>query len=93
MDPSGWNEGDHIARAAARAGLDLAELEALVNADPAGHEEALALNDQALRAAGHWGVPTMVFRGEPFFGQDRIDMLAWRLAANAGPETGLASAR
>jgi 2-hydroxychromene-2-carboxylate isomerase len=32
-----------------------------------------------LRAAGHWGVPTMVFEGEPFFGQDRFDMLVWRM--------------
>ena len=33
-----------------------------------------------LRAAGHWGVPTMVFEGEPFFGQDRFDHLVWRMA-------------
>jgi hypothetical protein len=30
-------------------------------------------------AAGHWGVPTCAFRGEPFFGQDRLDVLLWRL--------------
>jgi 2-hydroxychromene-2-carboxylate isomerase len=24
-------------------------------------------------------VPTFVFRGEPFFGQDRVDLLRWRL--------------
>jgi hypothetical protein len=30
-------------------------------------------------SAGHWGVPTLVFQGEPFFGQDRIDVLRWRL--------------
>jgi 2-hydroxychromene-2-carboxylate isomerase len=29
--------------------------------------------------AGHWGVPTCAFRGEPFFGQDRLDVLLWRL--------------
>ncbi|TMB53500.1 MAG: 2-hydroxychromene-2-carboxylate isomerase, partial [Deltaproteobacteria bacterium] len=29
--------------------------------------------------AGHWGVPTMVFAGEPFFGQDRIELLVWRM--------------
>ena len=33
------------------------------------------------RAAGHWGVPMMVFAGEPFFGQDRFDQLKWRLEA------------
>jgi len=30
-------------------------------------------------AAGHWGVPLMVFEGEPFFGQDRVDALLWRM--------------
>jgi 2-hydroxychromene-2-carboxylate isomerase len=24
-------------------------------------------------------VPTLVFDGEPFFGQDRIDMCLWRM--------------
>jgi 2-hydroxychromene-2-carboxylate isomerase len=27
----------------------------------------------------HWGVPTFVFENEPFFGQDRIDLLIWRM--------------
>ena len=25
------------------------------------------------------GVPTLVFEGEPFFGQDRIEMAKWRM--------------
>ena len=74
-----WHEGEHLARAADRAGLDLAELDRAIAADPGHHEAALAANDAALRAAGHWGVPTAVFRGEPFFGQDRLDTLVWRL--------------
>ena len=36
-------------------------------------------NQAALEASGHWGVPTLVFNGEPFFGQDRIDMAIWRM--------------
>ncbi|MEX0604444.1 MAG: DsbA family protein [Marinobacter sp.] len=36
-------------------------------------------NQQMLADAGHWGVPTFVVDGEPFFGQDRIDTLKWRL--------------
>jgi 2-hydroxychromene-2-carboxylate isomerase len=39
----------------------------------------IAENQTALEAAGHWGVPTLVFDGEPFFGQDRIDMALWRM--------------
>lgn len=75
----GWDQGDHLARASARAGLDLDELEAAIAANPDHYEQALDDNDKDLRAAGHWGVPTMVFRGEPFFGQDRFDLLLWRL--------------
>ena len=76
---TGWDSGDHLAQAAARAGLDLAELAASVAANPAHYDARLAKNDALLRAAGHWGVPTMVFAGEVFFGQDRFDVLLWRL--------------
>lgn len=75
----GWNTGDHLAQASARAGLDLAELDAAIEADPDRYVAAIDANQQALAAAGHWGVPTMVFEGEPFFGQDRLDLLVWRL--------------
>jgi 2-hydroxychromene-2-carboxylate isomerase len=74
-----WHEGPHLAQAAERAGLDLAELDAAIAADPDRHEAALAENDAALRQAGHWGVPTMVFHDEPFFGQDRVETLRWRM--------------
>ena len=75
----GWNEGSHLADAAARAGLDLAEMDAAIAADPARYDAVIAQNQRDLEAAGHWGVPTMVFEGEPFFGQDRIDLLVWRM--------------
>jgi 2-hydroxychromene-2-carboxylate isomerase len=74
-----WHEGDHLAKASARAGLDLAELEARVTADPVKYEAIILENQKAHLAAGHWGVPTMAFEGEPFFGQDRLDVLLWRL--------------
>ena len=74
----GWNEGDHLAQAAARSGLDLAAMESAI-ADPVSHSTIVEKNQEALAAAGHWGVPTFVFEGEPFFGEDRIDTLRWRL--------------
>jgi 2-hydroxychromene-2-carboxylate isomerase len=74
-----WHEGDHLARAAGQAGLDLAGLDAAIAADPADFESEIERNEAAQKRAGHWGVPLMVFRGEPFFGQDRIDALMWRL--------------
>jgi len=74
-----WNEGTHLADATARAGLTLTELEALIAADTAHYDAAIVANEAAQKAAGHWGVPLMVFEGEPFFGQDRIDLLVWRM--------------
>lgn len=76
---AGWNEGTHLADAAHRAGLDLAELDAQATAEQARLDERIAQNQADLEAAGHWGVPTMVFAGEPFFGQDRLDLLLWRM--------------
>lgn len=72
-----WNEGDHLAKATASCGFDLEEMEqATANGD---HLEEIERNQASLEQAGHWGVPTMVVRGEPFFGQDRVDTLRWRL--------------
>jgi 2-hydroxychromene-2-carboxylate isomerase len=75
----GWNVGDHLTRAATRAGLDLAELDAVISRDPGRYDRVIEANQAALEKAGHWGVPTMAFEGEPFFGQDRIELLLWRL--------------
>jgi 2-hydroxychromene-2-carboxylate isomerase len=76
---TGWHEGEHLAGAAARAGLDLAELDAEVAVEAEALDAEIAANQDALEAAGHWGVPTLVFAGEPFFGQDRIAMAGWRM--------------
>lgn len=74
-----WHEGDHLAQAARRAGVDFGELEAEARDDRDSLDAEIAANEQALEAAGHWGVPTLVVEGEPFFGQDRIDMAKWRM--------------
>lgn len=72
-----WDQGDHLEKAATNAGLNLSQMEKAIAASD--HLEEVEANQKALDAAGHWGVPTMVVRGEPFFGQDRIDTLRWRL--------------
>jgi 2-hydroxychromene-2-carboxylate isomerase len=77
-----WHQGDHLAKASARAGLDLAELDRKIEADPDKYEAIIQANQKAHEDAGHWGVPTMAFNGEPFFGQDRLDVLLWRLKQN-----------
>ena len=76
---TGWNEGTHLADAAKRAGCNLEQMDAVVVRDAARLDAVIEENQQALAKAGHWGVPTMAFKGEPFFGQDRIDLLVWRL--------------
>jgi 2-hydroxychromene-2-carboxylate isomerase len=76
---SGWNEGDHLARAANAAGFDLAAMDAAISTDPDRYERVIADNEKDHAACGHWGVPTFVFDSEPFFGQDRIDLLIWRM--------------
>jgi len=75
----GWNEGDHIAGAIRAVGLDPGELEAKIAAEAERIDAAIVANESAQTAAGHWGVPLLVFQGEPFFGQDRIEDLAWRM--------------
>lgn len=74
-----WHEGDHLARAAERAGLDLAEMDAAVAAEPERLDAVIGNSQEAQREGGHYGVPLMVFDREPFFGQDRFDQLKWRM--------------
>jgi 2-hydroxychromene-2-carboxylate isomerase len=75
----GWDQGDHLARAAAFGGFDLAEIDKAIDSDPNKYEAVIAQNERDHAASGHWGVPTFVFEGEPFYGQDRVDVLLWRL--------------
>jgi 2-hydroxychromene-2-carboxylate isomerase len=74
-----WDAGDNLDRAVAEAGLDLDGLDRAIDADPDRYEALIQQNQEDHKRAGHWGVPTMVYRGEPFFGQDRIDVLKWRV--------------
>lgn len=74
-----WHEGGHLAEATKRAGLDLAELDSIAEQEADRIIAVVEANQEAHEAAGHWGVPTCVFQGEPFFGQDRLDVLMWRL--------------
>jgi 2-hydroxychromene-2-carboxylate isomerase len=76
---AGWDQGDHLAKAASAAGFDLAAMDAAITADPDRYERVIAGNEQDHAASGHWGVPTFAFENEPFFGQDRIDLLIWRM--------------
>ena len=50
-----------------------------VTADPDRYEQVIAGNERDHANSGHWGVPTFLFENETFFGQDRIDLLVWRM--------------
>ena len=74
-----WHEGDHLARAAERAGLEWAVLTAPADGESDRLHAVIEANQVAQREAGHWGVPMVAFNGEAFFGQDRFDQFKWRL--------------
>jgi 2-hydroxychromene-2-carboxylate isomerase len=74
-----WHEGDHLANAARAAGLDLDALEHTIAAEAESLDAEIARNEADQKLAGHWGVPLFAFEGEPFFGQDRLDHLVWRM--------------
>lgn len=77
-----WNEGTHLADAITRAGLDADALMQAVDTAPEHFDALIEQNQDAQEGAGHSGVPLFTFNGEPFFGQDRIDMLVWRMKQN-----------
>lgn len=73
-----WHEGSHLADAAEEAGLELSKLEYWMGRNPRRITDVINENE-AEQMKHHWGVPLMVLDEEPFFGQDRIDALLWRL--------------
>lgn len=73
-----WTTGTVLADAAARAGFDLAEMDAAQEAEQERLTAAIEAN-QADQDPHHWGVPLMVYEDEAYFGQDRLDVLEWRL--------------
>ena len=74
-----WAEAADVARdrplraICERVGLEWEACRAAL-ADPALRVRVVA-NTAALLDLGHWGVPVLVFRGELFWGQDRIEDL------------------
>jgi 2-hydroxychromene-2-carboxylate isomerase len=74
-----WHEGDHIAEATRKAGLDPAEIATVVDSEADRLHQIIEANQIDQRKAGHYGVPMIAFNGEAFFGQDRYDQFRWRL--------------
>ena len=78
----GWDQGDHLEEALMAAEVDRAEVHRLVEEEAERLDAKVIQNEQDMYAAGHWGVPLMVYRGEAFYGQDRFDQLLWRIEEN-----------
>ncbi|MFT3723791.1 MAG: DsbA family protein [Hyphomonadaceae bacterium] len=74
-----WHEDGKLAACANAVGLDGDGLERDAAAEAARLDKIIEANEEGQTTAGHWGVPLFVFEGEPFFGQDRIDHLVWRM--------------
>lgn len=75
----GWDQGELLAEAVAKTGLNLADMDQRVVAETERLESIISDSQVEHDRCGHWGVPTCAFKGEPFFGQDRLDVLLWRL--------------
>lgn len=85
---AGWDLDGHLDRALAAAGLDPAAVAQRCERDAIRLDAVVEANEKAQIDAGHWGVPLFVFQGEPFFGQDRMVDLAWRMQRSGVRECG-----
>jgi hypothetical protein len=78
-----WIKDDyaHVRNAIQAAGIDADELIKDVTDNPDKYDKLIQANMdlQLQNDARHTDVPCFVFRYEPFFGQDRMDQLVWRL--------------
>ncbi len=76
-EPGEWPK--HVEAAVNRIGMDYDVTIADIQTNPQKYDAVWQKNQVDHALSGHGGVPDMVFRGEPFFGQDRFDHLFWRL--------------
>ena len=72
-----WNNDQHLSQVSKEAGLSYDSLLSAV--EGSNHHTEILENQTILDEAGRSCVPTFLFRGEPFFGQDRVDTLRWRM--------------
>ena len=73
-----WHEEAALRETLRADGLDMEALDRWAEANRE-RVAAIIARNEAAQLELHWGVPLMVLDGEPFFGQDRIDALIWRL--------------
>lgn len=71
-----------VEAAVKRADIDYDATIKDIQKNPQKYDDVWIANQDEFYKSGHGGVPCMVFRGEPFFGQDRVEQLLWRLRQN-----------
>ena len=77
-----WDQGNHINNILSNIGLNAEKMNAEIITRKDEIEKIISNNQILHRDTGHWGVPVFGFNNEPFFGQDRLDVLLWRLKQN-----------
>jgi len=73
-----WTDDEALKEICEDAGLELKSLAIWARQNGQKTSDNIAANEAA-QLEHHWGVPLMVLDEEPFFGQDRLDSLIWRL--------------
>ena len=73
---------DHVESNIREAGFDYDAMIKMIRENTATVDGVWQENQGIQLQAGHGGVPLMIFRGEPFFGQDRFGEFFWRLRQN-----------
>ena len=77
-----WHNTENLKQAVGIAGLNWEKIVKLHRDSESLLEEDIMHNQESQRKAGHWGVPLMVYEGEPFYGQDRFPELIWKMKNN-----------
>lgn len=70
---------DDIPQVLKELGLNAKKIEKEAKKNEDKYIDIVSQNQDWCHASGHGGVPNAVFRGEPFWGQDRIEQLVWRM--------------
>ena len=78
----GWDKDETLDETLIFADLGPDHVRKKIAKDAEALDAQILQNEQDMYAAGHWGVPLMVYRGEAFYGQDRFDQLLWRIEEN-----------
>ncbi len=81
-DGTTYNWPDDMPAVLKEIGLDAKAIEEKAVANEDKYLAVIEDNLKVCHASGHGGVPNAIFRGEPFWGQDRIEQLVWRLKQN-----------